>query len=142
MLSDEREASAFYALGRHQVLFVDVPLGTVFIPPPGYPVKTVRCRTNATANITWIRDQDGTRLDESLFHITRESDTSSVMHLLYEDVHDNPTVAGVLTAPTNHFHCEANAHWTSANSSSFKFAHGGRMLGLCYLQLPSRLRDV
>ena len=102
-----------------QVEFLSSPSGTVYIPPIGSPIKTVRCTTNATADITWVQSEFG-KIDPTRFNITQENSTSSIMLVHQSFVDTNPLAAGYLTRGT--IVCRSG----TTDSGSFTFRQGGK----------------
>ena len=91
---------------------------TIYIPPNGYPAKTVQCVTNASANITWVYE-DGTPLHPTVYGITTLSEYASAMSVSLQWVSNVPGKVLV-----QKIHCQAG----STNSTEFKFEKGGK----CY----------
>ena len=105
-----------------QVEFVSSPSGTVYIPPDD-SLKTVRCTTNTTADIMWENTFNGNvrLMDPTIFNITQENSTSSIM-LVHQRLLANTPVAGLLLIGS--ISCRSG----TTNSGSFMFSQGGK----CY----------
>ena len=104
-----------------------IPLGpgieTIYIPPRGYPAKTVQCVTNASANIIWVYE-DGTPLDPTNYGITTLSEHASAMNVSFQWLLNVPVRAFL-----DKIHCQAG----STSSTEFRLAQGG----MCYFTLST-----
>ena len=101
-----------------QVKFVTSPPSIVYIPPTNSSIKTVRCTTDVTANITWVHSKFKD-LNPITFNITQENSTSSIM-LVHQSLAEANTL--VFTALQSGFIvCQAG----TTNSASFTFRQGG-----------------
>ncbi|XP_062500387.1 receptor-type tyrosine-protein phosphatase F-like [Corticium candelabrum] len=99
--------------------FVEAPSGIVYYPPHPLPGKTIVCKTDKAADISWVSDGRHGKLDENRFNITRVSDRESTMYLTEQFVEMDLIRAALLAI--SRVHCHAGG----VNSSSFKFRLGG-----------------
>ena len=104
--------------------FVEAPSGIVYYPPHPLPGKTIVCKTDKAADISWVSDGRHGKLDENRFNITRVSDRESTMYLTEQFVEMDLIRAALLAI--SRVHCHAGG----VNSSSFKFRLGGWYLCL------------